>query len=147
MHSPAPAAELARIPGFRARLASWMRGGMGTQQQSSAGLELHLQSLGPALHAASSGARTAGSLLPAPLVRWEAPLFSSSDGRWAAAAAAIGKRWAADPAIAASAHLLARHLELPGSSGAMQRDLGGLQLVDSNQLNGLLPDVAISHSG
>lgn len=144
-----------RVPAIRVRLATWLRNGMGTQLGSGMGTQL---GSGPALPlpqlqpqpAAYPGQQPGGlarTMRPVPLVRWEAPIFSDAEEHWAAAAAAIGGRWAANPAVNASARLVLRHMDRPEAGWGTPRDVGGLPVIDTNQLNGMIPDVAISHAG
>ena len=140
-------AELVRVPAFRARLASWLHSGMGTQLGSGPALQLPLAQAQPAAYPGQQPAGLAGPMRSLSLVRWEAPVFSDTQEQWAAAAAAIGSRWAADPAVNATARLVLRHLDRPEAGWGTLRDVGGLPVIDSNQQNGFIPDVAISHAG
>lgn len=139
--------ELVRVPAFRARLASWLHSGMGTQLGSGPALQLPLAEAQPTAYPGQQAGGLAGPMRSPSLVRWEAPIFSDTQERWAAAAAAIGSRWAADPAINATARLVLRHLDRPDAGWGTPREVGGLPVIDSNQQNGLIPDVATSHAG
>lgn len=120
---------------------------MGTQL--GGGPALHLPQLQPqrAAYPGSQPGRLASGKGPASLIRWEAAVYSDTDDRWAATAAAIGSRWATDPAINASARLVLRYLDRPDAGWGTPRSVGGLPVIDTNGENGLIPDVAISHAG
>lgn len=136
-----------RVPAIRARLATWLRSGMGTQLGSGPALQLPALQLQPAAYPGQQPGGLARTMRLVPLVRWEAPIFSDTEEHWAAAAAAIGGRWAANSAGNASAQLVLRHMDRPEAGWGTARDVGGLTVIGTNQLNGMIPDVAMSHAG
>lgn len=86
------AAVLARVPGFRAQLASWLQRGLGTQPVSPA-----QTAQAGGMPGVMRGAVTAAGSSPAN-VRWEASLLSREE-RGAEAATVVGTRWASPAAV------------------------------------------------